>query len=118
VADEDRYPWDPQQGLATHDEAAILARANTYESGINGTSPVAMYPLGISQPFGLMDLAGNVWEWTNSWYDESQSFRVLRGGSWLDFQHFARCWFRDWDYPHHSAHHLGFRLVSPVGSGF
>ncbi len=68
VTDEDRYPWDPPEGPATRDEVAILARANTLESDIGGTSPVAMYPLGARKPYGLMDLAGNVWEWTDSWY--------------------------------------------------
>jgi formylglycine-generating enzyme required for sulfatase activity len=118
VADENRYPWDLPQGPATGDEAAILARANTWESGIRTTSPVAMYPLGARQPFGLMDLAGNVWEWTSSWYDESQSGRVLRGGSWYSSQIGARCWIRDGYSPHLSSNYFGFRLVSPVGSGF
>jgi serine/threonine-protein kinase len=27
--------------------------------------------------------AGNVWDWTDSWYDARRSLRVLRGGSWL-----------------------------------
>ncbi len=118
VADRDRYPWDPPQGPATSDEAAILTRANTAESGILRTSPVAMYPLGVSQPFGLMDLAGNVWEWTNSWYDESQSVRVLRGGSWGLYQVSARCRIRLRGDPRYSSRDLGFRLVSPVVSGF
>ena len=114
VAGEDRYPWDRQQGPATCDEAAILARANTYESGIGGTSPVAMYPLGASQPFGLMDLAGNVWEWTAT---EEGGGRVLRGGSWLYFRVRARCRIRLGRGPHYSSRSVGFRLVSPVVSG-
>jgi formylglycine-generating enzyme required for sulfatase activity len=115
VADENRYPWDLPQGPATGDEAAILARANTYESGINSTSPVAMYPLGIRQPFGLMDLAGNVWEWTAT---EEGGVRVLRGGSWYLDRHFARCAIRYSDPPRDSNYGIGFRLVSPAGSGF
>jgi formylglycine-generating enzyme required for sulfatase activity len=117
VADKDRYPWDPPRGPATRDEAAILARANTDESDIGSTSPVAMYPLGASQPFGLMDLAGNVWEWTNSWYDEGKKDRVLRGGSWNNSRGVARCVVRSWYYPVDLLNYLGFRLVSPVGSG-
>ena len=93
---KDRYPWDvPRSGRVTDYEteagkAAILARANTSESGIGGTSPVAMYPLGESKPFGLWDVAGNVWEWTDSWYDKEQSGRVVRGGSWHYRQASAR----------------------------
>jgi formylglycine-generating enzyme required for sulfatase activity len=114
----DRYPWDPPEGPITREEADLLVRANTDESGIGGTSPVDMYPLGVSQPFGLMDLAGNIWEWTNSWYDERQSDRVLRGGSWVHDRYDARCRVRSGFDPHLSLSSLGFRLVSPVGSGF
>jgi formylglycine-generating enzyme required for sulfatase activity len=118
VADRNRYPWDSPQGPATQDEATIRARANTRESDIRTTSPVAMYPLGSSQPFGLMDLAGNVWEWTNSLYDERQRVRVLRGGSWDVSLDLARCGGRLRFVPLSSGDFMGFRLVSPVGSDF
>ena len=72
IADKERYPWDPPRGPATSKEEAIRARANTSESGIGGTSPVGMYPLGVSQPFELMDLAGNVWEWTANLHDKDR----------------------------------------------
>jgi formylglycine-generating enzyme required for sulfatase activity len=117
----ERYPWDaPGSGRVTDDEKdknAILARANTSESGIGGTSPVAMYPLGESKPFGLWDVAGNVWEWTDSWYDEEQRARVLRGGSWRLNQRLARPSVRSWLYPGFSHWYVGFRLVSPISSG-
>ncbi|MBI1880321.1 MAG: SUMF1/EgtB/PvdO family nonheme iron enzyme [Chloroflexi bacterium] len=96
-ADQNRYPWDPPQGSATQDEAAGLARANTEEAKLEGTSPVGMYPLGASQPFGLMDLAGNIWEWTDSFAS-------------------ARCGSRGWHYPNLRGSGRGFRLVSPVVS--
>ncbi|MBC7259351.1 MAG: SUMF1/EgtB/PvdO family nonheme iron enzyme [Chloroflexi bacterium] len=110
-----RFPWDPPKGPASRDERDIKARANTVESGIGGTSPVAMYPLGASQPFGLMDLAGNVWEWTATGVE---GWHGLRGGSWNNLQVSARCEFRNRYYPNYSYDYFGFRLVSPVGSGF
>ncbi len=115
--DQERYPWDDPRGPATRDSAAILARANTTEAGLNGTSPVAMYPQGASQPFGLMDLAGNVWEWTDSWYGREGGGCVLRGGSWHFNQHVARCAFRHGGCPDLSNNLVGFRVVSPIVPG-
>jgi formylglycine-generating enzyme required for sulfatase activity len=121
---QERYPWDvPGSGRVTDSESeagekAILARANTSEPGIDGTSPAAMYPLGVSQPFSLWDVAGNVWEWTDSWYDASKTARVVRGGSWDNIQWSARPSVRNRYYPDHSHGNFGFRLVSPISSGF
>jgi formylglycine-generating enzyme required for sulfatase activity len=111
---ESRYPWDPLGGPATKDAAAILARANTREAELGGTSPVAMYPLGASQPWGLLDLAGNVWEWTGSWSDEGKRYRVVRGGSWDHYRGDARVAVRYWYNPGSSLNYLGVRLASPV----
>ena len=75
-----RYPWDGAgQVTAVGDMAAITARANVDESQIGQTSPVAQYPQGAGTPFGLMDLAGNVWEWTQTESDPCKYW--LRGGS-------------------------------------
>lgn len=79
-----RYPWgndfDPD-------------KCNTYESRSSGTAPVNAYLQGVS-PYGCYDMAGNVWEWTNSWYDENRTLRVFRGGSWLSNEFDARCSYR------------------------
>ncbi len=122
--ERDRYPWDvPGSGRVTEYESekgrkAILARANTSESGLGGTSPVAMYPLGARQPHGLWDLAGNVWEWASSRYDQDKSGRVLRGGSWNYDLVFARPSVRLGSGPDFSFRNYGFRVVSPISSDF
>jgi len=107
-------------------------RCNTIESGKGDTTPVGAYPQGAS-PYELLDMAGNVWEWTRSVhksypYDPDDGRedleapdtvrRVLRGGSWDDYRGSARCVERSRGYPDSSADDLGFRLVSPVGSDF
>ena len=55
--------------------------ANTAETGIDATSSVGCFPGGAS-PYGVQDLAGNVWEWQEDWYDKGKEYKSLRGGSW------------------------------------
>ncbi len=69
-------------------------RANVKEAGFRGTTPVGTFADGAS-PFGIFDMAGNVWEWTADWYQPypgntvadpfyGEEFKVLRGGGWFD----------------------------------
>jgi len=81
------------------------------------TTPVTTYPEG-ANPAGLWDGAGNVWEWTNSWYREGER-RVLRGGSWLFNPRLARCASRLDHYPVNFNLFIGFRVVVvPVSPAF
>ena len=123
------YPWgnefDP-------------ARANIYETGIGGTTAVGSFPGGAS-PYGVLDMIGNVWEWTrSSWGRAFQTpdycypytpddgredlqasreiHRVLRGGSFYENRRFARAAFRMSSDPGLWRATIGFRVVlSPVG---
>jgi len=54
------YPWGNQWDAE---------RCHTVESGKGDTTPVGAYPQGAS-PYGLLDMAGNVWEWTRSLWGE------------------------------------------------
>ncbi|HIE38718.1 MAG TPA: hypothetical protein EYP77_06575 [Anaerolineae bacterium] len=74
-------------------------------------------PVGAGRLFGLMDLAGNVWEWAASLWKPDSWSRVVRGGSWYNGRERARCAVRDRGCPGNSYGNFGFRCVSPV-SGF
>jgi formylglycine-generating enzyme required for sulfatase activity len=111
------FPW----GNAWDDR-----RANTRDDGPGGTTPVGSYPAGAS-PYGGLDLAGTVWEWTSSLealypYDPSDGReeplapgrRILRGGCYANPHGFARCACRFRLLPSVRNTFLGFRLARSV----
>ena len=87
---------------------------NSAEAGIGGTTPVNKYPRGAS-PYGVMDMAGNVWEWTNSLCESGTETRTLRGGAWLNAQDWARCACRGGGYPD-TRPYIGFRCCAVATS--
>ncbi|XP_077775367.1 inactive C-alpha-formylglycine-generating enzyme 2 isoform X2 [Podarcis muralis] len=86
------YPWGNKfltnrMNLWQGDFPAV----DTAEDGYHGVSPVAAFPP--QNNYGLYDLLGNTWEWTDSEYSpegptrvrhSAQGMRVLRGASWID----------------------------------
>ncbi len=95
------YPWGD-----TFDKMLC----NTKESGINGTSAVDRFLKGRS-PYGCYDMAGNVWEWTSSYFDEDEERMAVRGGSWLLNYALARCAARVRTLPYDWYLSLGFRCA-------
>lgn len=96
---------------------------NTGEDGYTTTSPVGAFG---TTPLGLTDMAGNVWEWTDSWYrpyaareaaftPAAASERVQRGGSYLcdpKFCHGFRVSARGHATPDSAHMHVGFRCAA------
>ncbi|MDD5558992.1 formylglycine-generating enzyme family protein [Candidatus Methylomirabilis sp.] len=87
-----RYPWG---------NTFEAERANVGYS-VGSATPVGSYPKGAS-PYGVMDMAGNVWEWTSSLYKpypydphdgredpNARGSRVERGGGWYTPEWHAR----------------------------
>lgn len=68
-----KYPWG---------EKFDAKMANTTESG-GKVAPVGSFEKGVS-PYGIYDMAGNVWEWTDSWFGADKKYRVMRGGSYFE----------------------------------
>ncbi|MBN1929137.1 MAG: SUMF1/EgtB/PvdO family nonheme iron enzyme [Chlorobiaceae bacterium] len=98
------YPWgDKPEPTPNH--------AN-YNSNEGATTPVGRYPDGAT-PEGVYDMAGNVWEWMENWYDERSEYKALRGGSWDDAPEYLRCSARVVNVPDGRNNGVGFRVVRP-----
>jgi formylglycine-generating enzyme required for sulfatase activity len=94
---------------------------STEQANYNGDYPLPgqaagqnrqrLMPVGSFAPnaWGLFDMHGNVWEWTNDAYDESR--KVIRGGSWRFNADSARCALRYTHRPQDRGDSLGIRLV-------
>ena len=110
------YPWG---------EGIDCTKANYYKCGHKKTKPVGSYPSGAS-PYGAMDMAGNVWEWTADWYDKkyyrnspnrnpkgpsSGTYRVVRGGGWILNPRVVRPSDRLWSAPSNRIDYYGFRCA-------
>lgn len=89
----------------------IIRFANTWESSIDHTTPVWMYPQGASYPYKIFDLSGNIWEWLHN-SDDSYQYK-LRGGSWR-YTRPAAYISLHWDEERHrtiTMNEIGFRVV-------
>ncbi len=95
------YPWGDEWDPT---------RLESAESGRRRTSPVGSFPEGAS-PYGCLDMAGNVWEWTASAWSPDGPFRVQKGGSAVSYEPFQRCAARFEGYPDFILQYVGFRTV-------
>lgn len=121
------YPWGntAPDGTRANYEDAYTEVTGSAGDGYEFTAPVGNYPAGAS-PFGALDMAGNVWEWTADWFDSEyytvspgrnpkgpsdSSGRVLRGGSWHYDAGFLRASSRFATYPGKAYYTVGFRCA-------
>lgn len=112
------YPWGNE---------ADINKCNSIESGKKDTTSVGFYSPQGDSPYGCADMAGNVWEWTRSFYrsypynpndgredENSESVIVLvrRGGSFAGDHGYCRSVSRDPQPPNFPGDkNCGFRIV-------
>ena len=115
-ADGRIYPWGTAQDGARAEVGAGMKRGST--------APVGAHAGGAS-PYGLLDMAGNVWEWVSSSYrpypydpadgregPPGSQERVLRGGSFASPDlTYSRCAMRSRSRPGRRQSHIGFRVA-------
>ena len=115
-----KYPWGDQ---------APTEELCNFGSKVGKTTPVDRYPKGAS-PYGALDMAGNVWEWTaTKWVENYANYatlvdnnpeadasarRVVRGGAWFGSQNVVRAAYRYRNTPDFRLNLLGFRVVLSV----
>ena len=118
-----RFTWGDDERLARD-------YANYDETGGRDKSKTTV-PVGSFEPngYGLYDMAGNLLEWCQDWYDSNYyknspsnnpqgpedgvlGIRVLRGGSWAYVTNRLRLADRYRDFPNNRGHASGFRCVS------
>lgn len=106
-ADGRLYPWgsDAPSSFAIGQEPANFGELR------KGPTPVGTFPGGAS-PYGVMDMAGNVWEWTATGDVDAEQWFVIRGGSFMTRDYFLRCSSRVvWPAEGGEKSDLGFRCV-------
>jgi sulfatase modifying factor 1 len=112
------YPWGNDPPTAAHAVFGLKEGAET-------VSPIGDHPQGAS-PYGVQDLAGNLYEWVSDWYDDAfyaasplrnprgpvaGSTKVQRGGSYINSPYRLRSAFRTKGDPTEHDPHVGFRCA-------
>ena len=113
--DKRHYPWGNEPDALN---ANIRGKGDNYRN----TSPGGKFPEGAS-PYGVMDMSGNVWEWTEDWLQPypgnahandfyGERFKVIKGGSWDSNLDLARPAIRGKALPNQKKNYIGFRCIA------
>jgi len=116
------YPWGDE---ITRNHANFISSYNVLQKIFGRhilTTPVGFYngkdyggyqTTEAKSPFGLYDMAGNVWQWTGDIYKNTH-LRYMRGGSYENYEYNLRVWARNSAGPDYYGINVGFRCVRDV----
>jgi len=110
-SDGREYPWGAQADCSRANWGNFDGEGPCAGKNPGKPLPVGRFPAGAS-PFGVLDLAGNVWEWVDSAYTDEPGRRGVRGGSCCSYFVEPRAANRNAWAPEHRDGDLGFRCVS------
>jgi len=117
--DDRPFPWGEE---ILRKQANFYASRDPFEdmsSFGSRTTPVGFYngqsyadyqTLDSASPYGLYDMAGNVWQWMGDIY-EGQHYRYMRGGSKDTYEYNLRVWMRNNATPTYTSPGVGFRCA-------
>ena len=112
--DGGRFPWgddDPYGPAQRGNFGTERCCAPDPGDGHDRIAPVGQYPAGVS-PYGLFDMAGNVWEWTSSPFPGRPGRVSLRGGGWGNNTYCLRVSYRHSNPPDRGLDLVGFRCAA------
>ncbi|MBO7128031.1 formylglycine-generating enzyme family protein [bacterium] len=124
------YPWGDKKPADNIESTQV-----NYTALFGDVTSVMWGDEGVS-PYGVYNMAGNVAEWTDTWYnidsyyqkrtdgvviedptgpsDSPTQEKVIRGGSWVSLEDQITTYARDKAFPNYRYYNLGFRCVQPV----
>jgi formylglycine-generating enzyme required for sulfatase activity len=123
-----RYPWGDALNCDDACYAKWSSSTECWDHCHNGVCDNDTHPVGNYEAngYGLYDMAGNLWEWVNDWYQNNYysvspandpsggpigPYLVLRGGSWDSSRYTVRVANRNYDSPNYSTDSFGFRCA-------
>ena len=104
---EQAYPWGTEIDRTRANYGSETCCATDDSDGYARTAPVGSFLAGAS-PSGALDMAGNVWEWTDT---TQGKVRAVRGGSWNSAPAYLACAYRHGFYPAERHPYIGFRCA-------